>query len=285
MSIELESVLIVHVNPVSGRDLNLDDWYTNIHIRDVMRIDGAIAAHRFIISDVVMPSVLTNQGVQHQAHTIFEWDDAKKSVDGHFERAGTPAMPHTRDCNYGDEVGGYFRPVVLSNGWTRAEGFGNAGHLFSLLLLNPRESDDEFVEWFRDGHAPAVLKLPGFDNARLFVVHEASTRQALPKGFPYTFYVAYGVTDRQAALSAWADHQGSHDPVDIVERTTIGQAGCWEPRTVRVLRETVLNSSPESTAEEQRARRLLVDHQCEQDEMDRLLRTGTAPVVGVRNAP
>ncbi|MER5916726.1 hypothetical protein ABT124_41765 [Streptomyces sp. NPDC001982] len=113
-------------------------------------------------------------------------------------------------------------------------------------MSNPRKSDDEFIEWFRGSHAPAVLNLPGFDSARLFVVHDASARRALPKEFP--FYVAYGVTDRRVALSAWADHQGSHDPVDIVGCTTIGHAGCWEPQTVRVLRETVLNSSPESTA-------------------------------------
>ena len=43
--------LIVMTNPVEGRDGEYNDWYTNIHLHDVLKIPGIIAAQRFRRSD------------------------------------------------------------------------------------------------------------------------------------------------------------------------------------------------------------------------------------------
>jgi hypothetical protein len=43
--------LIVLTNPVEGRDGEYNDWYTNIHLDDVLKIPGVIGAQRFRRSD------------------------------------------------------------------------------------------------------------------------------------------------------------------------------------------------------------------------------------------
>ena len=43
--------LIVMTNPVEGRDGEYNDWYTNTHLHDVLKIPGIIGAQRFRRSD------------------------------------------------------------------------------------------------------------------------------------------------------------------------------------------------------------------------------------------
>jgi len=39
--------LIVFTNPVEGRDDEYNDWYTNTHLPDVLKIPGITGAQRF----------------------------------------------------------------------------------------------------------------------------------------------------------------------------------------------------------------------------------------------
>jgi hypothetical protein len=43
----IEAILVVMTKAHPGREDDLDDWYTNIHIRDALRFRGSIAAQRF----------------------------------------------------------------------------------------------------------------------------------------------------------------------------------------------------------------------------------------------
>jgi hypothetical protein len=277
MSQNLESILVVYVNPAAGRTIGLDDWYTNIHIRDVMRIDGGIAVQRFVRSAEQLELDGSTVVPAHQAHTIYEWESAEKSVAGHFERAGTPKMQHSLDCNYGDEIGGYFRPVFLSSPWSSETGFIEGSYVLALLITGRDDGAESFVSWFRDAHAPGTLAMPGFRSAALFAVHEASKRQALPLDFPYTYYAVYGLSDRRAALAAWSIRHRRHDPLDMSTQSVNIQAACWEPRTIRITRRSVMDPSPDAAAEEERARLLQRERLCSREEMEALLRDGRAP--------
>jgi hypothetical protein len=44
-------VLIVLSNAVAGRDEEFNDWYSNRHLRDVLSVEGFVAAQRFRLSD------------------------------------------------------------------------------------------------------------------------------------------------------------------------------------------------------------------------------------------
>jgi hypothetical protein len=44
-------VLVVLTNAIPGREEEFNDWYTDVHLRDVLALDGFTAAERFQLSD------------------------------------------------------------------------------------------------------------------------------------------------------------------------------------------------------------------------------------------
>ena len=47
-------VFVVLTNPVEDGDAEFNDWYTNVHLRDVLSVPGFIAAQRFKLADEQM---------------------------------------------------------------------------------------------------------------------------------------------------------------------------------------------------------------------------------------
>lgn len=41
------SILVVHSRPVEGREDEFNAWYTEVHLPEVLRVDGFVAARRF----------------------------------------------------------------------------------------------------------------------------------------------------------------------------------------------------------------------------------------------
>ncbi len=44
-------ILLVLSNADGGRDDEFNDWYTDVHLRDVLAVDGFVAAQRFRVAD------------------------------------------------------------------------------------------------------------------------------------------------------------------------------------------------------------------------------------------
>ena len=44
--------LIALTNPLEGRDAEFNDWYTNEHLADVLKLPGVTGAQRYRMSDV-----------------------------------------------------------------------------------------------------------------------------------------------------------------------------------------------------------------------------------------
>jgi hypothetical protein len=265
---ELESILVVFQNPREGRRDSYDDWYTHVHIRDAMRLDGAIATQRFITADE--QPVIGGEAVRpaHFAHTIYEWESAAQSVAGHSERAGTPLMEISDDGSFTELRDHFFRPVHLSHGWSRERGFRRGDGVITALILPPEGGQDRFVEWFRDRHVPAVVALAGIGSAGLFALHEEQSL-AVPLRFPLV--AVYGVTDRVAAVRAWSARAGDGSDADLAARAVEVEIGCWQPRTRRLRAEEVADPDVASAAEEARARRLHADRFLSQQQLGALL--------------
>jgi hypothetical protein len=47
----IDAVLVVLTKAVPGREDAVDDWYTNIHIRDALRFRGSLTAQRFRLAE------------------------------------------------------------------------------------------------------------------------------------------------------------------------------------------------------------------------------------------
>ncbi|MET0988470.1 MAG: hypothetical protein ABW034_23985 [Steroidobacteraceae bacterium] len=259
-----ESVLIVFQNPIEGRQASYDDWYTNIHIRDALRLDGALATQRFIVSE----HQLTIDGHRvvpaHWAHTIYEWESARKSVEGHAERAGTPAMEISKDGSFEHLRDYFYRPVHLSHGWTLEDGFRRGEDVMTAMIVPPDGAEGDFTRWFIDAHVQATLALAGFASVALFRIHEHQSL-ATPCRFPLA--AVYSLSDAPTALRNWERHILAQQEKDPAAHAQEIELTCWKPRIPRLLARDVASPVPDAAAEEQRARKLYKDRYYSRSEM------------------
>ena len=79
-------VLLVFSDPADGKEAEYNDWYDNIHLGEVIAIDGFVGAQRFKVSDVV-PSVTS-----HKYLAIYELDIDDPAIAMKNLTEATPTM-------------------------------------------------------------------------------------------------------------------------------------------------------------------------------------------------
>jgi hypothetical protein len=79
--------LAVMTNAVEGRDAEFNEWYTNQHLGDVLRVPGFTAARRFKLSE--------GYSSPHAYLALYEMetDNPAAVLEELTKRAGTPQMP------------------------------------------------------------------------------------------------------------------------------------------------------------------------------------------------
>jgi hypothetical protein len=83
--------LLAFTNPVPGRELEFNDWYTHIHLADVLRLPGVQAAQRFRLSDTQhRPGP---HPWEYMAVYEIEIDDPNITLDRLRAVSGTKEMP------------------------------------------------------------------------------------------------------------------------------------------------------------------------------------------------
>jgi len=84
-------LLVVHSNPVAGREAEYDDWYDHRHLADVLRVPGVVAARRYDYSSVQMTPALPAH--RHLALYEIEIDDIRLFTAAMAQRSNTESMP------------------------------------------------------------------------------------------------------------------------------------------------------------------------------------------------
>jgi len=56
-----DNLMLVFTDPVSGLEAEFNDWYTNIHIPEIVKMTGMRGARRYRIGDGPRGGALTNQ--------------------------------------------------------------------------------------------------------------------------------------------------------------------------------------------------------------------------------
>ena len=84
-------MFVVLTNPVDGREDEYHDWYTNIHIPDVLKLPGAVAAQRFRLAHVQRYD--TASPYAYLALYEVRSDLVEDFVATLRERSGTEVMP------------------------------------------------------------------------------------------------------------------------------------------------------------------------------------------------
>ena len=82
--------MVVLTNATAGKDAEFNEWYTNRHLHDVLKVPGIIGAQRFKLA--VNPSP-TGPSWHYYAAYEMETDDPKATVDDLVKRYGTDKMP------------------------------------------------------------------------------------------------------------------------------------------------------------------------------------------------
>jgi hypothetical protein len=80
-------VLVVLSNPVAGREAEFNDWYSNQHLADVLKVPGFSSAQRFKLG-------LVDSNMQWTYLAIYEFEavNPADALEALTARAGSPDM-------------------------------------------------------------------------------------------------------------------------------------------------------------------------------------------------
>lgn len=84
-------LLLAMNNAVEGRDVEFNDWYSNQHLKDVLKIPGIVSAQRYTLSPVqrMAPPFPWTYFAIYEVET----SDLKATMDALSARVGTANMP------------------------------------------------------------------------------------------------------------------------------------------------------------------------------------------------
>lgn len=98
---------VVLTNAVDGREDEYNDWYTNVHLPDVLAIPGIVAAERYRLAHAQRNPV---QPFSYLAIYEIETDDLEFITSEIGKRAGTPTMVIS-DAMAVDKIAAIFTPL------------------------------------------------------------------------------------------------------------------------------------------------------------------------------
>jgi hypothetical protein len=81
---------VVLTNAKPGRDAEFNEWYTNRHVHDVVKIPGFVAAQRFQWAET--PGVTPPKFKYYAAYEL-DTEDLGATIAELFKRNGTPLLP------------------------------------------------------------------------------------------------------------------------------------------------------------------------------------------------
>ena len=96
-------------NPIEGQEDAFNAWYSDVHLKDVLKVPGIVAAQRFKLSDVQRDQPPFPW--RYLALYEIETDDLNHTLAALRERAGTSAMVISAAVAP-DRVGWFFQPIT-----------------------------------------------------------------------------------------------------------------------------------------------------------------------------
>jgi hypothetical protein len=243
----MHDIAVVMTNPLDNRHDEFNDWYSHIHIRDVMRLPAAIAVQRFVLSADQLPADGAVERAQTQYLAIYESYDLEKNSYGH-RHVFTPAMIVSDSIDL-DHEGYYFNP--LASRQNEPDGLLSGDVLIEQLA--PSVADASFVADYAERRMAAMVALPGVKAGMLTRVAQ---HQMVPSRPARPYVGIYRLNDRRAALAAVVAAGLNHPPASA--RGSIIMS-CFEPLFDRLTADEVLHPTPEGAAAEAAARAAIGD--------------------------
>jgi hypothetical protein len=243
----MHDIAVVMTNPLDNRHDEFNDWYSHIHIRDVMRAPASIAVQRFVLS---ADQLLADGGVERshaQYLAIYETYDIEKLTYAH-RHVFTPAMLVSDSIDL-DHEGYYFNP--LASRQHEPDGLLSGDVLIEQLA--PAVADATFVADYAEHRMVAMLALPG---VKAGMLARAAQHQMVPSKPDRPYVGIYRLGDRRAALAAMVA-AGLNRPPASAQGSII--MSCFEPLFDRLTADEVLHPTAAGVAAEAAARAAIGD--------------------------
>lgn len=245
----IEAILVVLTKAHPGREDDLDDWYTNIHIRDALRFRGSITAQRFA-RNPHQPMDLP-PGFDWQFLAFYDVFDAERFSREHWDNALTTRMMVTDAIDDSVLEDYHYYPLAFR------DNDPSVPHVGGVILeqLNPAPSSDAaFREWYAAEYLPRALRRPGVKSAAFATFRTHG--QMIPTTPRHAYVGIYKVND----LDAWKSWQDLPDltGAPCVDRKTI-QVSYWNRITPLITKDAVLNPTGDGLLAEESARARMGD--------------------------
>jgi hypothetical protein len=238
--------LIVLTAPLEGRDNEFNDWYTWVHIRDVMRLSPVmIATQRFHRSAQQVPGGPSGRYSQPYL-AIYENTNPERLTADHKPQL-TPEMPISNAIDTQRISEAYYDTLACRN---KAPGQFPTTDVIAERVEAGADAA-AFADWYIETRFPALMRLPGMVSG--FVGRESSHQMLYELPRP-RFTCVYHTTDLAASLNAWRK----------CEPPTTFKFGeysvdCYTPLIERVTAVQVREADPVSTDTAKRKRAALGD--------------------------
>ncbi len=232
------SQLIVLSDPVKGREDEYNDWYTWVHIRDVMRLSpSVVAVQRFRrAAQQLMPVAGSKYPQAYMA--IYENTDPVRMTADHAP-IFTDDLPISSAYSYETDTCCAYFDTTLER--TTVPGQHPKGDLI-VEWIEAAADSPSFANWYANVRFPALMQLPGVFRG---MVSKASAHQMDPGGNRAAFTAVYRTRDLEGTLRAWAKVEAASpapwQPGDVT-------VGCFTPLIDRVTRIEVME--PDETSRE-----------------------------------
>ena len=102
-------LFVVLTDPFPGKDEEFNDWYTNQHLSDVLKLDAYVSAQRFRY----VPQRDDDEPYRrYLAIYETETDDVPETQRRLQEVVNTPAMPFSPAIDRSRSIGWYYEPIT-----------------------------------------------------------------------------------------------------------------------------------------------------------------------------
>lgn len=251
-TVPTSSLLVVFSAPVSEREQDFNDWYTQVHIRDVMRIPGSVAVQRFVLGDLQAAAARPAgpDGARYLA--IYELADTGKNIEVHLDECFTDRMPISDALDVAKAQDTFYEPADPALSAIDAYAAAAADGVLLIGFDAHPGREGECAAWYRNAWRSILASVPGLADGHVYTL----SRQQLVPGNPRRFLGIYRPSDWTRAAPAL-----SQTLLQRLQDSPIDPASCeiahYRAVTPRLIAAEVLASHPEQQALETRARAAL----------------------------
>jgi len=234
------NLLIVLTDALEGRHDEFNDWYTWVHIRDVMKLSHVvIAVQRFRRARRQLGAPAK---YPQNYFTLYETSDPEQMTRDH-KPIFTDEMPISDSARVDNICEAYYDPLII-----RSKNMGRglkADLIVESIVTAP--ADPGFIDWYADNRFSAVMKLPGVVSGTFGQLG----RHQMFVGPSPAFTAIYRTVDLDRTLQAWKEAEpptfAPWDPASI-------SVDCYTPIIDRVTAVEAKEPDPISRETAQRKR-------------------------------